>query len=128
MEIAVRRNIEAATWETEFCPKVQKLIANNLNGRRRLTVRQSDGDIFEVLENTKSYVVHLNEQTCSCGYWQLLKIPCKHACGAIACNKQSVAQYVSHFYSTDKYRAAYQYPIQPVPTYDMPDPPKASDV
>ncbi|MQL72079.1 hypothetical protein Taro_004409 [Colocasia esculenta] len=43
-------------------------------------------------------------------------------------NKEAISQYVSAFYSTEVYRAAYERNIQPIPTFDMPDPPQPSDV
>ncbi|MQM10072.1 hypothetical protein Taro_042962, partial [Colocasia esculenta] len=76
----------------------------------------------------QTYAVDLHLQTCSCGHWQLVKIPCKHACAAIGSNKEAVTQYVSAFYSTDVYRAAYERNIQPIPTFDMSDPPQPSEV
>ncbi|MQL68849.1 hypothetical protein Taro_001139 [Colocasia esculenta] len=128
MEMAAKRKIDAALWDTPYCPKVQKIIEKNLQERRSLAIRHSDGIKFEVVESMKTYVVDLHLQTCSCGHWQLVKIPCKHACAAIGSNKEAVTQYVSAFYSTEVYRAAYETNIQPIPTFDMPDPPQPSEV
>ncbi|MQM04380.1 hypothetical protein Taro_037178 [Colocasia esculenta] len=41
---------------------------------------------FEVIESMKTYAVDLHLQTCSCGHWQHVKIPCKHACTVIDSN------------------------------------------
>ena len=128
MEMAAKRKIDAALWDTPYCPKVQKIIEKNLQERRSLAIRHSDGIKFEVVESMKTYAVDLHLQTCSCGHWQLVKIPCKHACAAIGSNKEAVTQYVSAFYSTEVYRAAYERNIQPIPTFDMPDPPQPSEV
>ncbi|MQL75730.1 hypothetical protein Taro_008086 [Colocasia esculenta] len=102
MEMATKRKTDAALWDTPYCPKV--------------------------VESMKTYAVDLHLQTCSCGHWQLVKIPCKHACAAIGSNKEAVTQYVSAFYSIEVYRAAYERNIQPIPTFDMPDPPQPSEV
>ncbi|MQL95496.1 hypothetical protein Taro_028167, partial [Colocasia esculenta] len=100
--MAAKRKIDAALWDTPYCPKVQKIIKKNLQERRSLAIRHSDGIKFE--------------------------ISCKHACVAIGSNKEAVTQYVSAFYNTEMYRAAYERSIQPIPTFEMPDPPQPSDV
>ncbi|MQL82635.1 hypothetical protein Taro_015103 [Colocasia esculenta] len=128
MEMAAKRKIDAALWDTPYCPKVQKIIEKNLQERRSLAIRHLDGIKFEVIESMKTYAVDLHLQTCSCGHWQLVKIPCKHAYAAIGSNKGAVSQYVSVFYSTEVYRTAYERNIQPIPTFDMSDPPQPSDV
>ncbi|MQL92794.1 hypothetical protein Taro_025428 [Colocasia esculenta] len=119
MEMAAKRKIDAA-----FTKNHRK----NLQKMRSLAIRRSDGIKFEVIESMKTYAVDLHLQTCSCGHWQLVKIPCKHACAAIGSNKEAVTQYVSVFYSTEVYRAAYERNIQPIPTFDMLDPPQPSEV
>ncbi|MQM01243.1 hypothetical protein Taro_033993 [Colocasia esculenta] len=111
MEMAAKRKIDAALWDTSYCPKVQTFIERNLQERRSLTIRHSDGIKFEVIESMKMYA-----------------IPCKHACAAIGNNKEVVSQYVSTFYSTEVYRAAYETNIQRIPTFDTPDLPQPSDV
>ncbi|MQM01853.1 hypothetical protein Taro_034611 [Colocasia esculenta] len=122
MEMAAKRKIDAALWDTPYCPKVQKIIEKNLQERRSLAICHSDGIKFEVIKSMKTYAVDLHLQTCSCGHWQLVKIPCKHACAAIGSNNEAVSQYDSAFYSTEVYKAAYERNIQPIPTFDMPDP------
>ncbi|MQL85859.1 hypothetical protein Taro_018382, partial [Colocasia esculenta] len=128
MEMTAKRKIDAALWDTPYCPKVQKIIEKNLQERRSLPICHSDGIKFEVIESIKTYAVDLHLQTCSYGHWQLVKIPCKHACAAIGSNKEAVSQYVSAFYSTEVYMAAYERNIQPIPTFDMPDPPQPSNI
>ncbi|MQL97346.1 hypothetical protein Taro_030029 [Colocasia esculenta] len=111
MEMAAKRKIDAALWDTPYCPKVQKIIEKNLQERRSLAICRSDRIKFEVIESIKTYA-----------------IPYKHACAAIGSNKEAVSQYVSAFYSTEVYRAAYKTNIQLILTFDMPDPPQPSDV
>ncbi|MQL75385.1 hypothetical protein Taro_007789 [Colocasia esculenta] len=109
--MTAKRKIYAALWDTLYCLKVQKIIEKNLQERRSSAIRHSYGIKFEVIESMKTYA-----------------IPCKHACATIDSNKEAVSQYVSAFYSTEVYRAAYETNIQPIPTFDMPDPPQLSDV
>ncbi|MQM18526.1 hypothetical protein Taro_051519 [Colocasia esculenta] len=123
-----QRKIDVALWDTPYCPKVHKIIERNLQEGRSLEICHSDGIKFEVIESMKMYAVDLHQQTYSCGHWQLVKISCKHACTTIGNNKEAVSQYVSAFYSTEVYRAAYETNIQPIPTFDMPNLPQPSDI
>ncbi|MQL94571.1 hypothetical protein Taro_027221 [Colocasia esculenta] len=68
MEMAAKRKIDAALWDKPYCPKVQKIIKKNLQERRSLAIRHSDGIKFEVVESMKTYAVDLHLQTCSCGH------------------------------------------------------------
>ncbi|MQM07659.1 hypothetical protein Taro_040501 [Colocasia esculenta] len=63
IEMDTKRKIDAALWDTPYCPKVQKIIERNLQERRSLAIRHSDGIKFEVIESMKTYIVDLHEQT-----------------------------------------------------------------
>ncbi|MQM22729.1 hypothetical protein Taro_055786 [Colocasia esculenta] len=66
--MAAKRKIDAALWDTPYCPKVQRIIEKNLQERRSLAIRHSDGIKFEVVESMKTYAIDLHLQTCSCGH------------------------------------------------------------
>ncbi|MQM15067.1 hypothetical protein Taro_048004 [Colocasia esculenta] len=97
MEMAAKRKIDTALWDTPYCPKVQKIIERNLQERRSLAIHHSDRIKFEVIE-------------------------------IIGNNKEVVSQYDLAFYNTEVYKATYETNIQPISTFDMPDPPQPSDV
>ncbi|MQM13635.1 hypothetical protein Taro_046559, partial [Colocasia esculenta] len=52
MEMAAKRKIDAALWDTPYCSQIQKIIEKNLQERRSLAIRHSDGIKFEVIETT----------------------------------------------------------------------------
>ncbi|XP_058211586.1 uncharacterized protein LOC131323758 [Rhododendron vialii] len=70
---------------------------------------------FEVDCHDTTYTVDLKETTCRCRQWDLIGIPCKHACAAIGLNKQKVEEHVHPCYSRDTYLGVYQHMIQPIP-------------
>ncbi|MQL75966.1 hypothetical protein Taro_008335 [Colocasia esculenta] len=114
MEMGGRRRIEAANWETTLCPNIEKVFAMIMFNARQNSVIPSDGRLFEVVNGNKTYV------TCSCHKWQLLKIPCEHACAAIAFTHKPLYDHVSPFYTTNTYRAAYATTVNPINNNDMP--------
>ncbi|MQL92052.1 hypothetical protein Taro_024672, partial [Colocasia esculenta] len=107
MEMGGWRRIEPANWEITLCPNIEKVLAKIMFNIRQSSVIPSDGRLFEVVNGNKTYVVNIPEWTCSCHKWQLLKIPCEHACATIACSHKPLYDYVSPFYTTNTYMAAY---------------------
>lgn len=62
----------------------------------------------------EAYVVILAEQTCSCGKWDKIGIPCQHAMAGITFQGEDPINYVAHWFSKDTYSKAYQFVINPV--------------
>ncbi|MQM10699.1 hypothetical protein Taro_043599 [Colocasia esculenta] len=120
MEMGGRRRTEATNWETTLCPTIEKVLAKIMFSARQNSVIPSDGRLFEVVNGNKTYVVNISEWTCSCHKWQLLKIPCEHACAAITCSHKPLYDHVSPFYTTNTYRAAYAVTVNPINNNDMP--------
>ncbi|MQM19210.1 hypothetical protein Taro_052209, partial [Colocasia esculenta] len=120
MEMGGRRIIEAANWEITLCPNIEKVLAKIMFNARQNSVIPSDGRLFEVVNGNKIYVVNIPELTCSCHKWQLPKIPCEHACAAIACTHKPLYNHVSPLYTTNTYRAAYVVTVNPTNNNDMP--------
>ncbi|MQM02588.1 hypothetical protein Taro_035360 [Colocasia esculenta] len=120
MEMGGRRRIQAANWETTLCPNIEKVLAKIMSNARQNSIIPSDGRLFEVVNGNKTYVVNIPEWTCSCHKWQLLKIPCEHACVAITCTHKALYDHVSPLYTTNTYRAAYATTINPINNNDMP--------
>ncbi|CAL9223915.1 unnamed protein product, partial [Arabidopsis halleri] len=88
------------------------------------------GEKFQVTEvmqvRKTSFVVHLNDQVCTCGIWQLCKHPCSHVLAV--CRRLNIdhLQYVNDFYSTESYLAVYAADFNPLP--GVSDWPEASEV
>ena len=56
------------------------------------------GGVFKVF-NMKVYVdMNLGERTCTCKAWQMVGIPCVHACAAIREMKHDVYEYVNSYF------------------------------
>ncbi|XP_073153317.1 uncharacterized protein [Henckelia pumila] len=52
-------------------------------------------------------------------YWQINKIPCKHACAAIESKSMSFYDFCDKYFKIEMYRQAYKGIINPILTFDM---------
>ncbi|WVZ50255.1 hypothetical protein U9M48_001529, partial [Paspalum notatum var. saurae] len=109
----VARNLEGV-----ILPHVMK----NLNERSRdlnMDVEECGDEVGEISVLGGSgyrHVVNLTNKTCSCRTWQVSGIPCKHAIAFItSLSDNSMENYVDHYYSIEKFRAAYAQLIPALP-------------
>ncbi|KAL3523040.1 hypothetical protein ACH5RR_015874 [Cinchona calisaya] len=71
--------------------------------------------VWEVIELRKTYVVALNENSCSCNEWNLNGIPCVHATTTIVNGNNEPSEFVNDSYTVDSYKITYQHMIMPIP-------------
>ncbi|CAE5986636.1 unnamed protein product [Arabidopsis arenosa] len=108
---------EAATNHTEpMTPKVEEMVLRNYERSTSYEVIRINSELYEVKTTTGlSYVVDLQQKTCTCEEFTMLKIPCGHAvAAAVRCEMRlpdlAAPQYGSFFWSL-----AYNGNINPVP-------------
>ncbi|WVZ73983.1 hypothetical protein U9M48_022224 [Paspalum notatum var. saurae] len=113
-----RRRKVARNLEGVILPHIMK----NLNERSRdlnMDVEECGDEVGEVSVMGGSgyrHVVNLTNKTCSCRAWQVSGIPCKHAIAFItSLSDKSMENYVDHYYSIEKFRAAYAQLIPALP-------------
>ena len=69
----------------------------------------------------KVYVnVNLREHTCTCKAWQMVGIPCEHACTAIRKMKQDVYEYVDSCFKLPMQELIYSGHFNSIPNHNMP--------
>ncbi|XP_058776090.1 uncharacterized protein LOC131650394 [Vicia villosa] len=78
--------------------------------------------------NGQQFVVDVGKRTCSCRFWDLVGIPCRHACAALAYRQFKPEDYVDNWYSREKYGEAYSVAISPINGMDMWPPVEADDL
>ncbi|KAG7534144.1 Transposase MuDR plant [Arabidopsis thaliana x Arabidopsis arenosa] len=108
---------EAATNHTQpMTPKVEEMVLRNYERSTSYEVIRINSELYEVKTTTGlSYVVDLQQKTCTCEEFTMLKIPCSHAvAAAVRCDMRlpdlAAPQYGSFFWSL-----AYNGNINPVP-------------
>lgn len=71
---------------------------------------------FEVthLHFLDKFVVDLDKRTCSCNFWELVGIPCRHAVAAINMKGDDPTTYVHDYYTKVYYQDCYDQVISPI--------------
>lgn len=76
---------------------------------------QSKPGEYEIHEGKSQIPLSLNSKICSCGYWQISGVPCRHAIRAMNHAKLDPHQFVSSWYSVKTYKKIYSFLINPIP-------------
>ncbi|KAK1406735.1 hypothetical protein QVD17_38343 [Tagetes erecta] len=91
------------------CRKNQKAIKT-----KHYDVIGGGNNIFEVRSEKNAYAVNIQEQSCTCGSWQLSGIPCRHTVAALVFINKEPDAYVSNWFKKDKFKDAYKHGITPL--------------
>ncbi|KAL4328659.1 hypothetical protein AHAS_Ahas13G0222200 [Arachis hypogaea] len=74
------------------------------------------GNVYEVQCLPHKVMVDIGKRTCSCRFWQLTGLPCRHACAALAYQNRRPEEHAHNWLSMGAYNNTYQFVIQPVPS------------
>ncbi|XP_058757199.1 uncharacterized protein LOC131630445 [Vicia villosa] len=79
------------------------------------------GEKFQVTHayNSQEFIVDIAKRSCSCNFWQLVGIPCRHVVAALGFRQQNPELFVHECYSREKYALCYGFPISPINGQDM---------
>ncbi|WOL07437.1 hypothetical protein Cni_G16178 [Canna indica] len=98
----------------DICPSIRKKLEKNKTETRFCHVTPAANMKFEVQELDRSYVVNLLNHACSCRYWDICGIPCKHAISCIIWLKEDPDQYVDNYYKREAYMKTYEFLLEPL--------------
>ena len=62
----------------------------------------------------EKFIVDLTEHSCSCYFWDLVGIPCRHVVAAIHYKIENLEDYVHPYYKKNAYLACYGPEITPI--------------
>ncbi|CAL8162558.1 unnamed protein product [Prunus armeniaca] len=88
---------------------------------RHWDVSRSSEHVFEVRAEY-SFVIDIQQCTCSCHQWQLNGFPCAHAIAAILADYDDPYDYFEPYFIADYYRNCYDIPIVPDPDVEKESP------
>ena len=111
------RRLLADKWVGYLCPQAEMVLKENIEKGRPLDVKQAAADIFEVQAH-KTTRVDLEKKTCTCRAWDVMRIPCKHACAVISYMKRDIYQYCDWFMSIEAFKKSYDPILYPIPDYE----------
>ncbi|KAF3547530.1 hypothetical protein DY000_02008230 [Brassica cretica] len=93
---------------------IEKKIDRRINKDKTFLVQPVDEYPFLVRGDTIDCLVDLDRRTCSCGKYDLLKIPCRHAIKAGLTVGRAPSSLTDNMYSTSTWRTAYKETINPI--------------
>jgi SWIM zinc finger len=99
---------------TALAPGANRLIADSMTRARRYRVFRADENTYELVSETGTNIVKVDERRCTCQTWQELGLPCSHAAAAILNRRDAVHKYAAHYYTTVSYRLTYADSIEPI--------------
>ena len=112
---------KAATqsWKRFISPKIEDKVLLNIAKAEAFTVIPYT-DTFKVKTRDRSHCVDLKQHTCTCSAWQMLGIPCEHACAVIQMMNQDVYGFVEEWFHLPKQEMIYSGILHPLDFDNMP--------
>ncbi|XP_058746525.1 uncharacterized protein LOC131619449 [Vicia villosa] len=69
--------------------------------------------------NTREFIVDISKRSCSCNFWELVGIPCRHAVAALGFRQQNPEDFMDECYSRERYKLCYSFAVSPINGQDM---------
>ncbi|XP_058749599.1 uncharacterized protein LOC131622543 [Vicia villosa] len=69
--------------------------------------------------NKQQFIVDITRKSCTCNFWELVGIPCRHAVAALSFRQQNPKLFVDECYSRDKYALCYGFAVSPINGQEM---------
>ncbi|XP_028753678.1 uncharacterized protein LOC114713242 [Neltuma alba] len=107
-------------WSNCVGPKIEAKVLEHVYFGRYMHCENYGGGRICVHTSRGDQRVDLGLHKCSCGTWQMLGIPCSHACAAIKTIGGNVYDYVEECYKRSSQEKIYARSMVPVVTIDMP--------
>ncbi|KAF1896640.1 hypothetical protein Lal_00034339 [Lupinus albus] len=114
-----RRYAKGCGFEHNITPNIRKILNINMQDGRFCTVTYVGREEFQVIDGHTTFVVNLMLRLCSCNYWLVSGLPCKHVCSCIAYMRVDVEKYCDEAYYKSKYCLTYNEIIHPMPDIDV---------
>ncbi|XP_058777048.1 uncharacterized protein LOC131651395 [Vicia villosa] len=69
--------------------------------------------------NRQEFIVDIAKKNCTCNFWDLVGIPCRHVVAALGFRQQNPEDFVHEYYTRDRYTMCYGFSISPINGTDM---------
>lgn len=114
MKMMNEKREEGARMTGRLATVPDKVLNQNYTSSGELELQRAAGYLFEVRDRASIHAVDVDRRTCTCGYWQLLRMPCKHACAAIEKMQGDIYDYCDPYYTVEYYKMTYNEVIYPL--------------
>ncbi|XP_058783089.1 uncharacterized protein LOC131657741 [Vicia villosa] len=108
-------------WPHNVMPIPRKRLDNEVFHSGNWLPTWSMAETFQVTHtyNNHEFIVDISKRSCSCNFWELVGIPCRHAVAALSYRSQNPCEFVDECYSRNKYAECYGYAVSPINGQDM---------
>ncbi|CAI8614868.1 unnamed protein product [Vicia faba] len=69
--------------------------------------------------NKQEFIVDITNRSCSCNFWELVGIPCRHDVADLSYRKQNPDEFVDECYTREIFSLCYVFSISPINGQDM---------
>lgn len=117
-------------WQHNIMPMPRKRLDKEIFMSAQWTPTWSIAEEYQVIHSftQQQFIVDVEKRTCSCNYWELVGLPCRHAVAALGYKKRNPEHYVDNCYSRNAYAHCYSFSISPINGMDMWPTVEAEDV
>ncbi|KAK2405578.1 hypothetical protein QL285_054800 [Trifolium repens] len=108
-------------WPHRIMPMPQRRLEKEVSMTGYWQATWVINDQFQIAHeyNGQQFIVNLGKKSCSCNFWDLVGIPCRHAVAAICLSGKNPIDFVDDCYSKEKYAKCYGYAISAINGVDM---------
>lgn len=108
-------------WKHNVMPNPRKRLDKETYLSGEWLPTWSSGDLWQVHHpyNGLQFVVDIGKKTCTCCFWDLVGIPCRHVVSALQYQNLDPEKYVDPCYMREAYRACYENNVSPINGMDM---------
>ena len=117
----VKQKEESTTWEGPIGPKIKEKVMLNITKGEAYPVNPLTDGAFVVCIGKSIFNVDIMNRTCSCKAWQILGIPCEHACGALLSTSHNIFYFVADDFKFPNQELIYSGSFCCIETHDMPN-------
>ncbi|XP_045827940.1 uncharacterized protein LOC123919931 isoform X1 [Trifolium pratense] len=117
-------------WQHRIMPMPMRRLDKEVYMSGQWITTWSIDEEFQVAHqfNGQQFKVDIAKKTCSCNFWELIGIPCRHAVAALGYRKQNPSDFVDHYYTKEKYALCYGFGVSTINGMDMwPEPENAEE-
>jgi len=107
---------KVSKYQGDVMPKPRNRLNREIERSGNWMVVWAGGDKFEVTQGftMEKFVVDLKQLSCTCWFWELVGIPCRHVVTAINYRLEEPENYVHRFYKKAAYQRCYGEQISPI--------------
>ncbi|KAK2434921.1 hypothetical protein QL285_020024 [Trifolium repens] len=108
-------------WPHRIMPMPQRRLEKEVSMTGHWQATWVINEEFQIAHeyNGQQFIVNIGKKSCTCNFWDLVGIPCRHAVAAICLSGKNPIDFVDDCYSKEKYARCYGYAISAINGVDM---------